>query len=255
MAKRFRPNSMIIASLLLASSAAPAPLPQPLNKTHMRDIGCVATLAIVAGDQRRGALPSQRFPNVMQRGPEYASIVGHRIVAETGQPQEVVGLAIQKAAEAQRAKLVAAKTEADPSTPDAAAPALELERLLAPCLARLDAEVPEQAAGADDYLFCAAIITIAADDIAKREGEESVNARAMRGLAQQLTAKYSDRQFPPDAPQSAPQSNLPKDVWVRMMIDREIAKQMKLAKNGGGLETLSEVNGEAKYQRCIFLGE
>lgn len=251
MAKPFRPFSMIIASLLLASSAVSAPLPQPLDKTHMRDIGCVATLAIVAGDQRRGALPSLRFPNVMQRGPQYASIVGRRIVAETGQPQEVVGLAIQTAAEAQRAKLLAAKTEAGPAAPDTAASASELERLLAPCLARLDAEVPEQAVGADDYLFCTAIITIAADNIAKREGEESVNARAMRGLAEELTGKYSDTQSPPDAPQP----KLPKDVWVGNMIDREIAKQIKLAKDGGGLEAMSEADGEAKYQRCIFLGE
>jgi len=46
------------------------------------------------------------FPNVMQRGRAYAGIVGQRVVDETGQPKEVVAVAIKQAVEDQQGQAI-----------------------------------------------------------------------------------------------------------------------------------------------------
>jgi hypothetical protein len=86
----------MMISLLLLLQPLPAALPQPLTETHMRDIGCVATLGLVADEQRRGISSSLRFPDVQERGSKFAGIVGTRVMQETGQPKEVVASAISQ---------------------------------------------------------------------------------------------------------------------------------------------------------------
>jgi len=244
--------TVMIFSTLLFMQVASNPLPQPLTETHMRDIGCIATLGLVASDQRKGMAPSLRFPNVMERGATYARIIGERIVAETGQRKEIIGLAIGQAVEDQQERAIAA----DASGGDAKA---LFARLMSKCLPLLDAEVPEKAPTPDEYRFCAAIISLSADEIEGREGKESVNAKAMRGLAAQLVQKYSDARL---AAAKARSTSLSKSDVVstnataaRIEIDNEIKNQLELAAKTGGLEAMTEAEGEAKFQRCIFLGE
>ncbi len=236
----------MIFTFLLSLQVANAPLPQPLTETHMRDIGCVATLGLIASDQRRGMAPSIRFPNVMERGKKYAGIVGERVIAETGQSREVVRLAIMQSVEDQQDRAITT----DEAGGDAKA---MFGELMDTCVPLLDAEVPVEAPTQEDYLFCAAIIGLAADEIEGREGAESMNAKAMRKLVEQLEEKYY----------AAVDPNLPVDsagfgtaqAAAAADLVGEMEKQSALAKSGGGVEALSEAEGEEKYQRCIFLGE
>ena len=239
----------MIFTFLLSLQVANAPLPQPLTDAHMRDIGCVATLGLIANDQRRGMAPSIRFPNVMERGKKYAAIVGERVMAETGQSREVVRLAIMQSVEDQQDRAITT----DEAGGDAKAMFGELMDI---CLPLLDAEVPVEAPTQEDYLFCAAIIGLAADEIEAREGTDSVNAKVMRGLARQLGDKYFEASYA-DGATSLGQAvgKAAARVGAAVAVGEEKKIQRELAKSGGGVEALSESEGEEKYQRCIFLGE
>lgn len=123
-------------SLLLLLQSSPAALPQPLTDTHMRDIGCVATLGLVADEQRRGISSSLRFPDVQERGSKFAGIVGTRVMQETGQPKEVVAGAISQSVNDQQRLSI--------ETADATVRQKILDDLVAKCLPLLDSEVPAQ---------------------------------------------------------------------------------------------------------------
>lgn len=123
-------------SLLLLLQSSPAGLPQPLTETHMRDIGCVATMGLIADEQRRGIESSLVFPNILERGRKYAGIVGLRVMKETGQPREVVALAIsQSVADQQRIAI---------TTTDDGARKVMLDGQMEKCLLLLDNEVPSE---------------------------------------------------------------------------------------------------------------
>jgi len=110
----------------------------------MRDIGCIATLAIIADEQRSGTDAALRFPSVMQRGRTYAGLVGTLIVEQSGQPREVIALAIRQSAQDQRAML-AAKAAATRGNDGSMAQTnmAGLNDLAAPCFMQLDAIVPD----------------------------------------------------------------------------------------------------------------
>ncbi len=101
-------NILPIFALVLA----PNP-PVPINAAQMQDIGCVAVIGIAAHEQRskQGALSN--YPNLGEDGKRWAGIVGDRITEATGQPREVVALAIQMAVKAEQEKAGAAD---EPST-------------------------------------------------------------------------------------------------------------------------------------------
>ena len=126
----------MMISLLLLLQSSPAALPQPLTDTHMRDIGCVATLGLVADEQRRGISSSLRFPDVQERGSKFAGIVGTRVMQETGQPKEVVAGAISQSVNDQQRLSI--------ETADATVRQKVLDDLVAKCLPLLDSEVPSQ---------------------------------------------------------------------------------------------------------------
>jgi hypothetical protein len=86
---------MVLVLSLFASVA--------LTEVHQREIGCIALLGLLAEDQRRSAIDAD-FPDVTIKGRIYAGIVGPRIVAQSGLPQEVIGQAIIAVAEAARAQ-------------------------------------------------------------------------------------------------------------------------------------------------------
>lgn len=240
----------MIASTLLFAAVASTPLPRPLSDTEMRDIGCIATLAIIADDQRNGKAPALRFPNVMQRGRTYAGLVGARIVEQSGQPREVIALAIRKSAQAQRTMLARKDAKRSNGEGSATGSADRLNELAAPCITQLNASVPADDPTIDDYRYCAAIIKMTADDLEAREGKESINAKVMRGLADTLADKYSEARFPPGAP-------LPKlstGQWISMMIDRQVAELKSQAEEEGAAIAQAPDNALGP-QDCLYLGD
>jgi len=88
---------MLLFALMLAPAA-----PSALSEIHQRDITCVVEIAILADAQKRGVAAG---PDVQERGKRWAGIVGDRIVFETGQPREVVALAMQEAAQSGSGKM------------------------------------------------------------------------------------------------------------------------------------------------------
>ena len=103
--------SMVLTVLLAAAAALqtapiPAPqslpLPKPLTQVQSADIGCVAAIAILADEQRRGAGGAKRFTDVQADGRKWTGIVGDRIMFESGQPREVIAYAFREAAKSER---------------------------------------------------------------------------------------------------------------------------------------------------------
>lgn len=85
------PRMMMIP--VLALMLAPSP-PLPLTELQMRDIGCVATMALVVAEMPDLAKPAKRW----------SGIVGQRVMDESGQPREVVAAAMIESANAQAAR-------------------------------------------------------------------------------------------------------------------------------------------------------
>lgn len=83
---------MLIFALALAQAA-----PAPLSDDHLRDVGCVALMGIIADEQRRAVPGSNAYADVRESGRRWAGIVGQRVMEQTGQPRELVALAIQQA--------------------------------------------------------------------------------------------------------------------------------------------------------------
>jgi hypothetical protein len=93
---------------LALSAADPAPLqPVPLTPDHLRDIGCVAVLAIIADEQKRGDIRYGQYPAAGMAGRKWAGIVGERVVNQSGQPAELVAFAMREAAANEQAAMMA----------------------------------------------------------------------------------------------------------------------------------------------------
>ncbi len=75
---------------IFALMLAPNP-PVPLNEVQMRDIACVATMALVV-DER---------PDLAKSAKRWSGIVGQRVMDESGQPRELVATAMIESANAQ----------------------------------------------------------------------------------------------------------------------------------------------------------
>jgi hypothetical protein len=88
---------MLIFALALSASTS-------LTDVHQRDIACVAVMAVIAGEQQRGVTGSDVFPDVRETGKRWMPIVGERVMRETGQPRELVGLAMTESAKAAQAR-------------------------------------------------------------------------------------------------------------------------------------------------------
>lgn len=75
---------------IFALMLAPNP-PVPLNEAQMRDIACVATMALAVGDR----------PDLAKSAKHWSGIVGQRVMDESGQPRELVATAMIESANAQ----------------------------------------------------------------------------------------------------------------------------------------------------------
>lgn len=89
---------MIIFAMALATST-----PTALTDAQQSDIACVAVLATLAEKQRTGTAPPAA-PDVQQSGKRWAGIVGSRINAQSGQPRELVAVAMSEAAQTEFAR-------------------------------------------------------------------------------------------------------------------------------------------------------
>lgn len=92
---------MLLIALTLAT-------PLALNDVHQRDISCVVEIAVLADAQKRGV--SRGGTDVQVTGRRWAGIVGDRIMSETGQPRELVAVAMTEAAKARAARSGAGAT-------------------------------------------------------------------------------------------------------------------------------------------------
>jgi hypothetical protein len=75
--------------------------PSALTETHQRDIACVVEIAVLAEAQKRG---QERGTDIQANGRRWAGIVGDRIMFETGQPRELVAVAMNEAAKSRAAR-------------------------------------------------------------------------------------------------------------------------------------------------------
>ena len=85
--------------IFLAMALAATP-PSALTAAQQSDLACVAVLATLAEKQRIGSAPSDT-PDVRQSGKIWAGIVGSRITAQSGQPRELVAVAMGEGAAAE----------------------------------------------------------------------------------------------------------------------------------------------------------
>lgn len=85
---------MLIFALALAT-------PTALTDTHQNDISCVVEIAVLANAQKRGVAAGT---DIQAKGRRWAGIVGDRIMFETGQPRELVAVAMTEAARARAAR-------------------------------------------------------------------------------------------------------------------------------------------------------
>jgi len=85
---------MLLFALALAA-------PTVLTETHQRDIACVVEIAVLADAQKRRVTGGT---DVQASGRRWAGIVGDRIMFETGQPRELVAVAMNEAAMARASR-------------------------------------------------------------------------------------------------------------------------------------------------------
>lgn len=85
---------MLIFALALAT-------PTALTDAHQRDIACVVEIAVLANAQKRGIAAGS---DVQAKGRRWAGIVGDRIMFETGQPRELVAVAMTEVAQARASR-------------------------------------------------------------------------------------------------------------------------------------------------------
>ncbi|QGN55242.1 hypothetical protein [Novosphingobium sp. Gsoil 351] len=163
----------LVATPLAAQAAGPAPAPPPLpelDAEQKAQLTCSAVFAIVASDQARGEEAALRFPPLKVRGREYFVRFGARTIDKTGITRETVKVLLES--EVERLQKLAAAVGDPQGT---------LTRTIAPCLPRLDAEVPPLAKPTLGQ--CAAILTLAYEEVHAREGMAGPEARDLKILS------------------------------------------------------------------------
>lgn len=163
------------ADIPLQASAQSPTRPTSLTSDHVNDIGCVAILGLVADQQKRGVAGFDRFGDFAELGSAYAADVGERVIKETAQPRDVVALAMQQSAREQLPLLDAKNRE-------------KLNSRMDICLSELTITVQGSELSADDYLQCAARVSLLLDQGDERLGNEAL-------LYENLTYRYKVRKY------------------------------------------------------------
>lgn len=149
--------------------AAPPALPE-LDADQKARLTCSAVFAIVASDQARGQETALAYPPLKVRGREFFVRFGAQTIDKTGASRDVVKALLES--EVERLQKLAAATGDPQGT---------LARTIAPCLPRLDAEVPPLTK--PTLAQCAAILSLASDEVSAREGLTGAEARDLKILA------------------------------------------------------------------------
>ena len=93
-----------VLALATAISAPPSGA-SPLTPDHLRDIGCVAVMAIIADAQNSGVVGADTLPRTAAAGRSWAGIVGARVADQSGQPVELIAFAMREAAANEQAAM------------------------------------------------------------------------------------------------------------------------------------------------------
>ncbi len=86
--------------MILFFMALAAPPPSALTDQQQADIACIVVLATMAEKQRLGTAPADAA-DLQQTGKRWAGIAGSRITEQSGQPRELVAVAMAEAAKAE----------------------------------------------------------------------------------------------------------------------------------------------------------
>lgn len=161
----------LVATPLVAQTAPAAPPKIPeLDAELKAQLTCSAVFAIVASDQARGEDAALRFPPLKVRGREYFVRFGARTMDRTKATREAVKVMLES--EVERLQKLAAAVGDPQGT---------LARTIQPCLPRLDAEVPPLTK--PTLAQCAAILTLAYEEVYAREGIAGGEAKDLKILA------------------------------------------------------------------------
>lgn len=156
-------------------SVEPSVQPTALTQEHVEDIGCVAILGLVTDQQKRGNEDFDRFGDYSELGRVFAADVGERIVKETSQSRDVVAIAMQEAAREQLPLLEDNQSDA-------------LNSRMDECISKLTITVEASQLSADDFLECAARVSLLLDQGDERLGNEAL-------LYENLTYRYKVRKY------------------------------------------------------------
>ena len=165
----------VLAALVAAPlGAQPAPAARPtlpeLDPDQKARLTCSAVFAIVASDQARGQETALVYPPLKVRGREYFVRFGAQTMDKTGATRDAVKVLLES--EVERLQKLAAATGDPQGT---------LARTIAPCLPRLDAEVPPLAK--PTLAQCAAILSLASEEVSARKGLDGAEARDLKILS------------------------------------------------------------------------
>lgn len=151
--------------------AAANPLPPPLDAGRTAQIRCVAALAIVASEQRRGINDWGDLPPLAKRGAHFSGTVGEALLKNPGMTREQVRDAmIAGVAQFQKAEELPRET-------------------VTSCIALMDKVDPP--APPPSLAECAGTIGLAADD-AQKSAPGSANSRLLAAFAAVLNSRARD---------------------------------------------------------------
>ena len=169
----FAALAMMAAAPLSAQAVRPpdASLKLPeLDADQKARMTCSAVFAILASEQARGNGAALAYPPLKVRGREYFVRFGAQTIDRTGASREAVKVLLES--EVERLQKLAAATGDPQGT---------LARTIAPCLPRLDAEVPPLTK--PSLAQCAAILSLAYQEVYAREGIGGAEARDLKILS------------------------------------------------------------------------
>ena len=164
-----------LAAAPLAAQPTPPTLPA-LGAEQKAQLTCSAVFALVSSEQARGEPAALKYPPLKVRGREYFVRFGARTMDATGASRETVKALIET--EIARLQQLAVATQD---------PAGTMARAIAPCLPRLEAEVPPLPK--PSLAQCTAIMGLAADEMLARAGLTDPKTKDLKILAAVLEAR------------------------------------------------------------------
>jgi len=215
--------TILSATLFSMLAAQPVTVVVPAKEsaftsTHIRDLTCVATFAIIASEQVRGDPKMLAYPPMSIKGKYYTANTGLRITKETGKSKEAVREAILK----ELATLQAAHAKS-------ADPDIVIADSMRKCLPLLEVEVPQKPQ--PTLPECAALVGFAYDEMYKSEGL-SKSARDLKTIASVLDNRAREAML------ADGKSGNERDI---AMIDSKFAVTAKLKASESGAD-VSELN-------------